>query len=314
MSEDLPQSESLLKVECNPLTSCGYHRLALPFSLLNFEPRVPVFVFNRIPSCAPRGLEKLRFKGVKIWMDVDDYWQLPESHYLYRGYSDDMTGVRIRMSLERADIVTVTNQYLADKVRPVNPNVVIVPNALPFDLGQFKPGPATGDCSFVYAAGPSHYEDVASVRGSLNEPDITIAGVDFTHPEWQRICNLVPRARTTGVRPIGDYMQAYDRHSVALAPLVDTPFNRCKSNLKMLEAGACYMPLIASRNSSYDVGGDCGVMLADTPEEWNTWMDSMRIDTRFRERLGQELGAYVRKHYQLRDANTIRKQILESFS
>jgi hypothetical protein len=308
---------SLLKVECNPHTSCGYHRLALPFSLLECEPKVPIFVFNRLPECAPRGLEALRAKDIKIIMDIDDYWALPDTHYLYPNYMSEMTSVRIRMSLERADLVMATNSYLADRVRPVNKNIVIVPNALPFDLGQFKPGPSVSDCSFVYAAGPSHYEDIASVREQLDAPDVTLAGVDFNHPEWKRIIELVPNARTTGVRPIGDYMQAYDRHSVALGPLIDTPFNRCKSNLKMLEAGARNLPFIASRNSPYHYDdplvGHCGVLLAGDLDEWSTWMDTLRLDRNFRERVGVELGQYVRERFQLADANLIRKQIIESF-
>jgi hypothetical protein len=38
---------------------------------------------------------------------------------------------------------------------------------------------------------------------------------------------------------------------VGIAPLLDTPFNRCKSNLKLLEYGAVGLPTIASNVTPY---------------------------------------------------------------
>lgn len=305
---------SLLTLEVKPNTSCGYHRITLPFSRLTVEPKVPVLVFNRLPDCGPRGLEAFKYAGVKIVMDLDDYWNLPESHYLHKGYGDDMTSLRIRMSLERADLVMVTTARLADQVRKVNPNVVIVPNALPFDEDQFCPQPVAPRSLFVYAAGASHADDILAFKDVFNAEDVTLAGVEYEHSEWVRVFKQLSSVRWSTKRPVESYMRAYDGHGVALAPLLPGLFNACKSNLKMLEAGTMHLPLIASRDSPYDDAGPVpGVMLAGDRQEWDFWMNGMRVADALRERAGAELGEYVREHHQLSAANIIRRQILESF-
>lgn len=306
---------SLLTLEVKPNTSCGYHRITLPFSRLFVEPKVPVLVFNRIPDCGPRGLEAFKYAGVKIVMDLDDYWSLPASHYLHKGYEDDMTSLRIRMSLERADLVMVTTLRLADYVRKVNPNVVIVPNALPFDEDQFCPQPSALRSLFVYAAGASHANDILAHKDLFNAEDVTLAGVEREHPEWVRVFKQLSSVRWSTKLPVESYMRAYDGHRVALAPLLPGAFNACKSNLKMLEAGAMHMPIIASRDSPYDEAGRVpGVMLAEDALEWGVWMNAMRAVGDLRERAGRELGEYVREHHQLSAANEIRRQIIESFT
>lgn len=307
---------SLLTTECNAASSCGYHRIALPFAHIEVEPKVPVFVFNRTPACGVYGLGALRMRGIKIVLDLDDYWALPETHYMHARYAKAMTSVLIRECLGLADIITVTTAALASRVRTVTRvPVVIVPNALPFDQGQFKAGVAEPQTRFIYAAGPSHYEDVKLVAKAFNTHDVTIAGVTSAQPEWHRICALVPQASLSAVRPIADYMRSYAGYSVALAPLVDSDFNRCKSNLKMLEAGARNIPLLASGTSPYDTAFDRPYMLfAANLAEWKLTMQQCRDNPEWAVALGRELGAHVRKHYQLSDANNIRRQIIESFS
>lgn len=308
---------SMLKVEGDPRSSCGYHRIVLPFSKLKATPKVPVFVFNRVPQCAPRGLEQMRRDGWKIIADIDDYWNLPKSHYLYNRYSAEMTSIRIRMSIERADVVMTTNATLAAAIVGVNPNVVIVPNALPFDEGQFKraPGDRWGRSLFVYAAGASHADDIIAFKNAFNEPTVTIAGVQDGHEEWERCLSAIPQAKRKPVRGVESYMRVYDGHRVALAPLLDGFFNGCKSNLKTLEAGAMFMPIIASRMHPYENDQDRReVMLAENVDDWQRHMDRCRRDATYVREAGLALGLHVRRHYQLSAANEIRRQIIEGFS
>ncbi|HEY9445749.1 MAG TPA: hypothetical protein VIQ62_01635, partial [Burkholderiales bacterium] len=183
------------EVQVNQHTSCGYHRLLLPFSQLRADLKVPVFVFNRLPIAGPRWLERKRADGFKIVMDLDDHWELSEGHYLAPAYRALMTGTRIRMSLERADVVWVTTSRLASEVARINPRVVVVPNALPFDTGQFRPVAAPPNTTFVYAAGPSHLADVQACAPVLDAADVTLAGVQRGNVEWESMAGALPRAR-----------------------------------------------------------------------------------------------------------------------
>jgi len=304
---------SLLELYGGGPTSCGYHRIDLPFSRLKANLGVPVLVFNRYMQQGVGALIAKRRQGFKIVADLDDFWDLPPEHYLAGAWEASGTPAKIRACLAAADVVLVTNATLADHVRALNPNVVIAPNALPFDEGQFTRA-TPGSETFVYAGGPSHVPDVTPLAEAFNDPRVIFAGDNPSQPEWLKMRQHAPRAQYAASRPVSAYMPAYDGHIAALAPLVDNPFNRCKSNLKMLEAGAKGLPLIASWVAPYTSDTAGCVLLADTASEWKRCMDRLRASPAEAAERGEALAAHVRKHYQLRDANEIRRQVLESFA
>ncbi|WP_322092813.1 glycosyltransferase family protein [Paraburkholderia bannensis] len=308
-----------LVIDGTNATSCAYHRLVLPFSMLDVTPRVPVFVFNRHPVCGVSGLIRLREQGVRIVADVDDLWMLERTHYLSGHYTRDGITRRTVASLALADVVMVTNEALADQVRMINREIVIVPNALPFDSGQFTrnagASPGNARTPFVYAAGASHHDDIAVYRAVFEAGGVTLAGVNRVHPEWGRILKLMPRVPVTQERPVTEYMGVYDGHAVALAPLVDTAFNRCKSNIKTLEAGCKAMPIITSRVHPYLNARDRDyVLYAESAAEMRAHMDRCARDRTFVKETGEALAAHVRRCYSLPAANEVRRQVLMAFA
>ena len=65
---------------------------------------------------------------------------------------------------------------------------------------------------------------------------------------------------------------------IALAPLLDTPFNRTKSNIKWLEYSACGIVGIFSDltpYNSYVKQGKTGLLVDNSPENWFDAMDSL---------------------------------------
>lgn len=297
----------MLTLDVPSTTSCYYHRVGLPFSRLNVQPKVPVRFFNRVP---PDSLPMLKRKGVKLVMDLDDYWHLSEDHYLKKQWDAAFTGPRTIAALKMSDVVTVATQALADRVAPYNPNVVIVPNALPFGEGQFTR--REGMNGFVYAAGPSHANDLALLGEAANQADVTLAGVVAKHPEWDRMLRMAPRAQSAMFRKVTEYMGLYADHAVALAPLVDNEFNRCKSNLKLLEAAAAGLAVIASPVEPYRRVP--GVMFANTQTMWAVAMTSCSFSRRLVAERAAELREHCVEHFHLDAANEIRRQILESFT
>lgn len=305
-----------LTLDAAGTNSCTYHRLTLPFGEMDVAPKVPVFVFNRRASCGVAGLLRLREKGVRLIADVDDYWVLDQTHYLFGHFQRDGITRDTIACLTLADLVMVTNEVLADEVRTLNRNIVIVPNALPFDSGQFVGNRgAQGRTFFVYAAGASHCDDMLTYRAAFESSHVTIAGWTKTHPEWSRVSKNFPRTPTANERPVSDYMRVYDGHSAALAPLVDSRFTRCKSNLKTLEAGCKGMPIIASRVHPYWNARDRDfVLYAENGAEMKAHMDRLERDPTFTRETGEALAEHVRRSYSLDAANEIRRQILMRFS
>lgn len=305
-----------LTIDAKPGTSCDYHRLVLPYSRLeDAEVSVPTFVFNRQPTAGYGALYALRESGVRVIADVDDLPELDPRHYLYDAFLASGATNRIVKALQLADYVTCTTAYLADQlsVRYSIPHsrIVVIPNALPFDTGQFQRNRSESGTTFVYAAGASHYRD--SLLIPRGRADVTFAGYDPNHPEWQKIEVEHRGSHFEAQRGLHDYMRVYEGHSVALAPLLVNVFNACKSNLKVLEAGAAGIPILASKVQPYLNMLDLGAVLyAESREDWKTMVFQLAMSESMREDYGTALAGHVRKHYHLDTVNEIRRQLLEA--
>lgn len=287
-----------LYIEVKETLSCDYHRIVLPYRYLGkVTTKVPVLWLNRYSRHGIGFLKRQKARGVKIVVDIDDDFDLDINHNLYHYWNNSGIRDSIIESLKLADRVTVTTARLADKIRLVNKNIEIIPNALPFDQDQFCLSKNFSSTKAIYVAGPSHNNDVAWIEPS---DDVTIACLG--HKGFKR----------KDCQPLKSYMSLYDGHRLALAPLVKNSFNECKSNLKLLEAGAKGIPLLASKCLPYYNKTDKGITLfAETPAEFNKIIKSASVE--FLEEAGQATAEHVRRHYHIKDSNKIRKQIFESF-
>jgi glycosyltransferase involved in cell wall biosynthesis len=75
---------------------------------------------------------------------------------------------------------------------------------------------------------------------------------------------------------------------IAIAPLADTPFNRCKSAIKALDYAALGLPVLASDRAVYRgtlADGPGGRLVPDTENAWFVALARLVRDARFRHRL-----------------------------
>ncbi len=304
-----------LEVGFRPRSGCDYIRIQLPFSYLDVKPKPKnkVFIFNRVACTSLQDVIERKKNGVKIICDMDDHFILDDDHYLKKAYDNGMADT-LRAHVEIADIVTCSTRHLADKMLPFNRNVEVVPNALPFDRGQFTMSPdVNSQSTFVYVAGSSHLHDLKLIEGVDRHRDITLAGYSPSDDNWNKMRDVMPGARLKGVKENYSYMHLYDGHRCSIAPLRGTPFNACKSNIKVLEAGAKGIPIITSRVAPYFNGVDHErVLYAESIHDWRKHMTRIRTDKYYAREKGMELAEHVREHYQLSKANEIRRQIIES--
>lgn len=288
----------------------------MPFSHCEIKPKVPVFIFNRISTHGVEFLYKLKAAGVKIIMDIDDHYQIDPSHYLYSAFLRDGMMPHLMNNLKIADVVTTTTPLLASKLRHLNRNIVVIPNALPFDTDQFTMSEDKESKSpIVWVGGASHYNDLKEIQNLPSIDKITFVGFDENNQEWLKIKVDHPKALYENQRKLYNYMDAYDGHKFAIAPLADTVFNNCKSNLKVLEAGAKGIPIICSKVEPYYNSVDRDVVVfAGNKSEWNAQINKLCAYKDLREDRGAALAEHVRLHYNLHDANELRRQVIESFS
>ena len=88
---------------------------------------------------------------------------------------------------------------------------------------------------------------------------------------------------------------------IAVAPLVDTPFNRCKSELKLLEYGALGWAVIASAVTPYE---NRPVLTAATTEDWLAALQTL-TNAGQRTRAADALSQWVRSHGRLSSAEQL---------
>lgn len=316
----------VLKCDNKLGSGCDYHRIVMPFAGNTFKPKKDVLVFNRVYSRGSDEVKRLKAQGVKIIVDLDDFYSLNPEHYMAGVFTNHSKTIVEMIKL--ADVVTVTTEYLAYKIRHLNRNVVVIRNALPYDEGQFTlTKDRYSDTPIIWAGGASHEPDLSLVANTFDDTLLTIAGYEvypsapvgnnsqyLTTAEWVKVKRKIPNAQyKPAIKNLGEYMSVYDGHSIAIAPLVDNDFNNCKSNLKILEAGAKGLPIICSPVLPYFNPVDAKVVIyADSKASWHYEVVKLIRNPRYTEDRGMMLAEHVRLNYNLADANELRRQVIES--
>jgi len=196
--------------------------------------------------------------GCKVVLDIDDYWILDDHHILKEQYTQEYVDQVIK-SVKAVDWVITTNKRLKKKVRPYNKRVEIIPNYINTGELQWKPSPRKAkNIKYGYVGGQTHLEDLQFTKTDFSLLDATAyvdgykdLGFKISEPkdEWS-------------------YGHLFDSFDVSLAPLLPTPFNGCKSNLKVVEAGAKGKAICATRTPPYTDFESENIIWFDPNESW----------------------------------------------
>lgn len=185
----------------------------------------------------------------------DDLWDIDgSSPRAHKFFSDPAIRANLDQNIRVADAVTVTTERLADLVRPLNPNVHVIPNYLPAWLLDHDRPRREGQLTIGWGGSATHDMDFAEVRGPLRQfltrnpsAEFHVIGADYA----QRMGLPQDRCRSTPwVDSVPDFWRAID-FDIALAPLRAHPFNAAKSWIKALEAAMLGIPIIASDVGPY---------------------------------------------------------------
>ncbi len=274
-------------------------------------PKPNAIYYNRVVN---EDIPKLcRKKGIKIIVDVDDFWLLDPHHIAYRDYmANDFADLQ-RKHLIFADHVTTTHERLAEKIYPYNKRVIITPNAIP-QHEYFTVERTESEYTRLFWQGSiTHQKDIELLRGPMRRLDrnhfaAVIAGYT-KHEAWDTMVNVFTNGlRLRGVvlegKPPQEYYQHYAHADICLCPLLDTPFNALKSNLKILEAAALGLPVIASRVHPYL---NMPVTYVASQKDWYpSIMDIVKGDN-MRVR-GEYLRDYCNEHFNFERINEKRKE------
>lgn len=314
----------------------SYHRVIMPLLLMrdvdvyvtnnlqveHFEKGCDLFMYNRIlPDHALPIIKELKHRhGFKVCVDLDDYWELDEHHVLYQEYQEINFAAKQIGQIKDADVVLVTHSRLAEEVAVYNKNVHVCPNAIP-KAGQFdierEPYCLT---RLFWQGSDTHREDIALLKTPLDKLGpiagkikMVMAGYVEDHEHWYNMVmdytagakhqyKLIPATKVT------DYYAAYKEADICLIPLLNTQFNRHKSNLKILEAANLGLPVIVSEVHPYL---DMPVFYAKHAGDWLKYIKRLVESRKRQKEAGQQLAEFVQKHFNFHKINNMRKQIFE---
>jgi glycosyltransferase involved in cell wall biosynthesis len=112
--------------------------------------------------------EGLKKDGMKIILDLDDYWRLPPTHALYKKLEDQWKTLTSRLSI--ADLITTTTAALGNEIIKYNKKVVVIPNAINPEEEQFTPKTIESEKVRIgWIGGSSHLEDLKLLSSMVNK-------------------------------------------------------------------------------------------------------------------------------------------------
>lgn len=217
-----------------------------------------------------------RFSRAFKVAELDDYLPNIPLKSAHKGAMPKDILKTMRESLKLVDRFVVSTAPLAEALAGLHPDIRVVENHLPPRWwGDLRAQRRRGDKPRVgWGGGAGHRGDLELITDVIKTLADEVDWIFFG------MCpdNIRPYVREfhEGVS-IEDYparLAALDL-DLALAPLEDNLFNRCKSNLRLLEYGACGFPVVCSDIQPYQGS----LPVTRVKPRFRDWVDAIRMHT-----------------------------------
>jgi glycosyltransferase involved in cell wall biosynthesis len=243
-------------------------------------------------------LRRLSARGVAISFDNDDNYAAAEL-----GNKAGIDGIRENKALFRdmlkaarlADLTTTPSELLAERYRSEGAkNVAVIENHLARSMFGFAskskhPGVVVG-----WVAGIEHKLDLERIPIAS-----ALKRLLDTHPELKILTVGVPlplqseRYEHVNRVDFPDLLKITSSIDIGIAPLADTAFNRCRSNVKLKEYASGATPWLASPVGPYLGLGERqgGILVED--DDWQPAIDALIRSRRKHKRLAKRALAWA---------------------
>ena len=246
-----------------------------------------VFIFHRPVLAGAAGLERIRALISRGWVVVCEFDDHPD--YIPVLQRPDVLNFR------GVHAVQTTTAELADVFRQQNSEIAIFENGiarLP-DVSNFQ----HNDKIRLLFAGLNREGDWPAYVESLNAVSRKFDNrLHFEIISDRILFNMLETSHKT-FTPLCDYqtyLNILARCEISFMPLSDTPFNRCKSDLKYIEAAAYRVAALASpigyENRIDD--GESGILFR-TPAEFERCLSILVANPDFARKIGEGGRRYV---------------------
>lgn len=211
-------------------------------------------------------IEKIKASNKPLIVDYDDnFVALPKNILDLIGLSSEEAAANWEKYLKLADIITVATSSLeaiVNEIRGSATKAVVLPNCIRrsdyADSVSYNPWASKDDeVKILYSCSESHQEDIKYISGVLdwiatlykNVTIISHGGLDFNflNPKF------TGKATHHGKTSYDSYLKFLRtvKPHIFIAPLIDSPHNRCRSDLKFLQSGLLKTAFLCSDLEPY---------------------------------------------------------------
>ena len=268
--------------------------------------------FPRFTSTWGEILLAARRLGVPVVYETDDLlFDLSADHPSYQDLS--LYTIPMMTAIQEADLVTTSTEFLAERLRPLQPNLQVLPNYLNDQLWSLRePQEAVSKdrLTIGYMGGKTHLQDLSSITSVLHK-----IIQHYSERVTLRFWGCQPPTELLGHACVDwtpmnmlDYalFSAYFKRQhidIAIAPLEDNVLNRAKSPIKFLEYSALGAAGIYSDQPGYASilqHGENGYLAANL-DDWEACLIDLIENPHKRWRMARAAQETVRKDWLLSD-------------
>lgn len=214
--------------------------------------------------------------GLKIVVESDDLLELNDDnpHAVEHKIRDAQNVIKITMEI--ADAITTTTKPLLTELAKINSNVYLLPNYM--DMKRWDLPKNINSSSRIrigWAGSTTHLNDLRYIAPALIKAKMEYPQIDYIFVGDPRVKELFPFS-VECIMGVPFEMWPAKLHSlrldIALAPLLDTPFNRCKSKIKFMEYAIAkypgiYSPTVYREKGNHDFDPKFGIV-AEDQDHW----------------------------------------------
>lgn len=232
-----------------------------------------------------------------------------------------------------SDLVIAATEFLADEYRKVHDNVIVSKNCID-PLDEYKPKKnTTGKYRVGFVGSVTSNDDYVHIKDQIRKlaerDDVTIVVFGVKGRDGKvygsmnddlEFWNSLPNIEWQHFVPIDEYYYTINKLCLDLIviPRKDNYFNRCKSNLKFLEASLLRIPVIAQGFedglSPYQVNKEDGNYMEIVTDN-SLWYDKiveLLKDEHKRVSMSEKAHHYVLKNYNIKNNAPKLRAILEN--